>query len=152
MSPAKMLNHHLEYSVISKYRLLLQPPVCPALYCLAGLYFTASFRRSHTNLPQETGKFKNKIPPRLFNAKTPSVAPKIHQLGMHSCGSLLDEHHCLWLPVTLAVWVLSRYLLVARDRTRGWRDLWWDLLLCSHVGLCFHLHVCFEDTPVVLFP
>lgn len=100
-----MLKPHLEFSVISKYNLLFQPPVCPALYCLAGLYITTSFKRSHINLPQETRKFKNKIPLRLFNAKAPSVAHKIHHLGMHSWGGLLGEHPCL---CTLAVWLLSQ--------------------------------------------
>lgn len=136
MSPAKTLKHHLEHSVINKYHLLFQLPVCPALYCLAGLYFTTSFKRSHINLPQETGKLKNKIPLRLFNAQAPSVAHKIYHLRMHSWGSLLGVHPCL---CTLAEWLLSQ------------RQNWRDLLLCSHVGLCFHLHIYFEDLLVVLY-
>lgn len=133
-----MLKHHLDYSVISKFHLLFQPPVCPALYCLAGLYFTTSLKKNHINLPQETGKFKNKIPLRLFNAKAPSVAHRIHHLGMQSWGSLLREHPCL---CTLS------------DCSHRDRIGLGGTCCCACVGLCFHLHIYFGDPPGVLcFP
>lgn len=113
---AKMLKHHLEYSTIRKCHLLFWPLVCTALHYLTRLYFSTFFRRSHVNLPQETGKFKNKDPPRLFNAKAPSVAQEIHKSWMHRCWeSVLDKYHC---KCTLAILLFSRYLLVAGDRIR----------------------------------
>lgn len=115
--------------------------VCPALYCLAGLYFTISFRRSHINLPQETAKYKNKIPPRLFNAKAPSVAHRVHHLWMHSRGSLLGEHPCL---CTLAVWLLPQ--------NQALEGLVMGLALFSCWSLLPPPHSVWGSTPGALFP
>lgn len=71
------------------------PLVWTVIYYLTRLNFSAFFRRSHVNLPQETGKFKNKNLPRLFNAKTPSVAQEIHKSA--------DAERVFWLDITVCV-------------------------------------------------
>jgi len=87
-----MLKHQLESLIIRKCNLLFWPLVCTALHYLSRLYFSAVVSRSHVNLPQETGKFKNNNPPRLFNAKTAPVAQEIHKSRMHRCSeSILDK-------------------------------------------------------------
>lgn len=114
---AKMSKHYLEYSVIRKCHLLFWPMVCTALHYLTRLHFSVFFRISHVNLPQEMGKFKNQNLPRLFNAKTPSVAREIHRSQIHRCWeSILDKGYCM---CTLAVLLSSGYLLKVRDRIRG---------------------------------
>lgn len=87
MSPW-MLDHQKMSSVFL-------PLVWTVIYYLTRLNFSAFFRRSHVNLPQETGKFKNKNLPRLFNAKTPSVAQEIHKSA--------DAERVFWLDITVCV-------------------------------------------------
>lgn len=114
---AKMLKHHLEYIMVRKCHLLFWPLVCTSLYYLTRLYFNTLFRRSHVNLPQETGTFKNKNLPRLFNAGTPSVALEIHNSWVHRCWeSVLGKYHSI---CTLAILLFSRYLLEGRDEMGG---------------------------------
>lgn len=137
-----MLKHHLEYSVVSKYHLF-----CPqfALHYIALLDYISLLPLEEVilDLSQETGKFKNKIPLRLFNTKVPSVVHKTHYLGMQSWGNLRVS-----IPAC-APWLCD----CSHRQNQGLEGLVMALVALSHVSLCFHLSIYSEDPLVVLcFP